>query len=233
MFLFSNYVHAVVLEDMPPKTLDNLTVCYYVGSFDPLHKGHEAIVNIVLENKLCDYVLIYPAWGGDSHKIRTDIAIRLDMLFAVFRANEHVIVTRLNPYALQNYFMANNNFSILGVIGEDVANWLLENQEHLSTFMEGNEIPLALRNHTYGGNMVFPAKGFIVIKRELGNNQIDISSYLGKRPIIASLSIEPRVAGFSSSLFKKSLKGKEKPNFMVSEPVMRIILDHNLYQCIN
>jgi len=55
----------VVLEDLPRgklfRLLSGKTVGFYIGSFDPLHKGHEQIVSNALTQKLVDYVLIYPA----------------------------------------------------------------------------------------------------------------------------------------------------------------------------
>lgn len=55
-------VDARVLEDIPntelTKLLADKTVGYYIGSFDPIHNGHEHVVKSVLDTDLVDYVLI-------------------------------------------------------------------------------------------------------------------------------------------------------------------------------
>lgn len=88
--IYASIAHALVLEDLVKdgkleSTLSQKKIGYYIGSFDPLHLGHEDVVNQILEQNLCDYVLIYPAWGGDEYKNRTDVKIRLEMLFAAFQ----------------------------------------------------------------------------------------------------------------------------------------------------
>src|SRR5688572_6988842 len=79
--------NALVLENLIAKgtlesTLSNKKVGYYVGSFDPLHLGHEEVAELPILSDLCDYVIIYPNWGRDSYKDRIDINIRQDMVLA-------------------------------------------------------------------------------------------------------------------------------------------------------
>lgn len=71
---------ALVLESLTQtgkleETLSGKKVGFYVGSFDPIHKGHEALAQKVIDQGFCDYVLMYPAWGGDTYKKRADINI--------------------------------------------------------------------------------------------------------------------------------------------------------------
>lgn len=104
-FLVSS-AHALVLEKLIQdgtleETLKNKRIGYYVGSFDPLHKGHEAVAQLPMKKGLCDLMIIYPAWGGDSYKNRIDVNLRHDMVFSVFQDHPRVIVTRLTPKDLQ------------------------------------------------------------------------------------------------------------------------------------
>lgn len=63
----------------------------YVGSFNPVHKGHKAIVDFLLEKKYVDKVLMIPTenyWGKQN---LIDTKYRLDML--KFYENEKIIVS--------------------------------------------------------------------------------------------------------------------------------------------
>lgn len=63
----------------------------YVGSFNPVHKGHKAIVDFLLEKKYVDKVLMIPTenyWGKQN---LIDTKYRLDML--KFYENENIIVS--------------------------------------------------------------------------------------------------------------------------------------------
>jgi hypothetical protein len=68
-------VQGIVLEELIQDqklqaTLSGKKVGYYIGSFDPLHLGHEGVIEEILNQNLCDYILLYPAWGGDDYKDR-------------------------------------------------------------------------------------------------------------------------------------------------------------------
>ena len=59
--------HALVLEDLLlngtlEKIVSHKRIGYFLGSFDPLHKGHEAFVESFLANDFGDLVIIYPSW---------------------------------------------------------------------------------------------------------------------------------------------------------------------------
>ena len=63
----------------------------YGGTFNPVHKGHKAIVDFLLEKKYVDKVLMIPTenyWGKQN---LIDTKYRLDML--KFYENEKIIVS--------------------------------------------------------------------------------------------------------------------------------------------
>jgi nicotinate-nucleotide adenylyltransferase len=63
-----------------------MKIAIYGGAFDPPTMAHKAIVTKILENDICDRVMIVPC--GNDHRfkkeIKTDIRNRLDMLFDTF-----------------------------------------------------------------------------------------------------------------------------------------------------
>ncbi len=60
----------------------------FVGSFDPVHKGHTNIINYLINKKIVDKILVI-ATGNYWHKQNiTDLKIRLEML--EFIKNNHI-----------------------------------------------------------------------------------------------------------------------------------------------
>lgn len=248
VFFLVSSAHALVLEKLIQDgtletTLKNKRIGYYVGSFDPLHKGHEAVAQLPMKKGLCDLVIIYPAWGGDFYKTRIDVNLRHDMVFSVFRNHPTVIVTRLTPKDLQAVLTVSDiskvknkrvvkpafeRMKFIGVIGSDTALWLDSNEKAFSAFMTGIQIPEKYQTQTLGGLMALPAESFIVALRE-GD---DLSSLKGKirdREIFAVIESEYERT-LSSTAVKKALKKGKPITPMVSTPVLEIIEKHGLYK---
>lgn len=243
--------HALILEDLIQTgtlepTLQSKNVCYYLGSFDPLHKGHEAVAKLPIKQGLCNYVLIYPSWGGDSWKERADVNARLEMLFAVFKDHPKIIVTQLKPKDLQLTLTVpalkittNNKPTVkpafvetkfIGLIGSDTALSLGANKEAASTFMAGIEIPTKYAAHTLGGCMALPVNSFIVAMRA----HDDLTSLNGKvhnREIVAVIESENEQI-VSSTRVKKELKQGHNISTMLSKPVIEIITKYGLYKTL-
>lgn len=241
---------ALVLEDIIANHdletfLANKKVGFYIGSFDPLHLGHEEAAELPIIKKLCDYVIIYPAWGSDSYKKRIDVKLRLDMLFAVFKDHPHIIVTCYNPQELQNTLAitdpsrfingkptvkaAFSGTEFIGIIGSDVAFDLEKNKEACETFMQGIQVPDKYKVHTLGSVISLPVDSFIVLARE----DDDVSLLKGKlrdRKIIAVLPSSANRKQLSSSLVRKTLKNGGKIDLLVPSSIISIIEKNNLYQ---
>ena len=99
-------VFPVVLEDLLEEgvleaVLEGRILGYYVGSFDPVHLAHQAVAEKVLSESLCDFVIMYPVWGGDDYKKKESVEMRLKMLFAALADHSGIIVTKLQPRELQ------------------------------------------------------------------------------------------------------------------------------------
>lgn len=239
--------HALVLEELIRKgelhqTIANKKIGYYIGSFDPLHLGHEATVQEILNKSLCDYVLIYPAWGHDIYKNRTDVSIRLEMLFAAFAKHPKVIITKLHPQALQNTLMQEDNQLIagkssvkskiagvqyIGIIGSDTAFEAKQDSKKLSVFMKGIEVSEKYAHHTIGGIIAIPVQSFIVSLRA-GDSLEAFNGKLGDRPIIHTVNTKyPHV---SSTKIRTIVKNHGSIDNLVSAGVNEVIAKHTLYQ---
>lgn len=240
---------ALVLENLAETnklqdTFAHKKVGFYVGSFDPLHKGHQATAKLAIQQGLCDYVLIYPAWGGDSYKKRVDVKHRLKMIFSAFENDPQIIVTKLPPAELQKLLTlpddkrrindkptvkpAFEGEEFIGIIGSDVALEMSHNAEALAPFMQGVQIPDKYKEHTIGGIISLPVKKFIVTKRA-GDDLTPLNSKVGDRPIMATLQSD-ETQGHSSTAVKKALKEEKSIDTMVDEHVKKIIDENQLYQ---
>lgn len=242
-------VQALILEDLAKNNklqdiFNHKKVGFYVGSFDPLHKGHQEAAYLAIKHGLCDYVLIYPAWGGDSYKNRVDIKYRLDMIFSIFEKDPHVIVTRLPPAKLQDLLTLPDNtrlvndkptvkpafkgIEFIGIIGSDVALEIIDNPEALAPFMQGLRIPEKYKEHTIGGIISLPVKRFIVTRR-MEDDLSSLNGKVGDRPIIAILQ-DNETQGHSSTAAKKALQEDRPIDTMIDERIRKIIKENSLYQ---
>ena len=249
VFLCVNWsvADALVLEDLVKNdkvesTLSYKKVGYYIGSFDPLHLGHEAVANQVLDQNLCDYVLIYPAWGGDEYKNRTDVKIRLEMLFATFENHPKIIVTKLTPGELQQALMQNADSLIIGkpsvktkipgvkyigIIGSDTAIDTSNDLKKLSVFMKGIQIPEKYKHHTIGGIIAIPVQSFVIGLRS-GDSIESLNGKFGDRPIIKI--IQTNYTDSTSTKIRESVKTGKTIDGFVNQNVKTIIEKYKLYR---
>lgn len=249
ILLFSciSHVNALVLEQLASEGkleshFSNKKMGYYLGSFDPLHQGHENVIEACLKNKDCDYVLVYAVWGGDSKKNRANIKIRQQMLDARFKDHPRVIVTHLSAKELQSMLtipIPNKTFNnkavtqpafpgtqFIGVIGADTAYY--PDQKAFWYYMRGLKIAEENAKDTLGAIVAIPVEGFILAERE----GYDIAALKGRvvdRPIISTIKDESTQA-ISSTMIKKNIIQQESISELVSSQILRIIQKFDLYR---
>lgn len=244
-FLSQN-LFAIVLEDLSKHELCTLIshkkIGFYVGSFDPIHKGHESVVSNILAQGLVDYCLIYPAWGGDHYKNRTDVQLRLEMLFALYKDSPKVIVTKLDPGQLQDLLTKDSDLKIvgkptvksafegtqyIGVIGSDTALETVKDEKKLSVFLKGIKLPDQYKQHTIGAIIALPAHTFIVNVRQ-GDDVSSLKGQLEDRPITDVLHLGYSDA--SSTKVRQKIQNNEDISDMVSPSTIEIIQKNGLYK---
>lgn len=240
---------ALVLENLITSgalesTLSDKRVGYYVGSFDPLHLGHEEVASLSVNKGFCDYVLIYPAWGGDSYKQRINIALRHDMVFSAFADHPTIIVTRLAPQEMQRHLTkvtdkknargktlvepAFPGLTFIGIVGSDTAMAIANAPDSLRAFMRGIRVSDKYHNHTIGGLMALPAQSFIVSMRS-GDDISSLENNIADRPITEVFTSDNE-RGLSSTQIRKNIQAGDSIDTMVSPGILKIIEEQGLYQ---
>ena len=238
-------VHALVVENMDQDELytnhlDGKKICYFFGSFDPLHLGHESIVNRVLKQPMCETVIVYPAWGGDGYKTRAPVALRLGMLFEVFQDHPHVLVSRLNSQDLQTRLTHTNpdnpdyvipscqDCEFIGIVGSDSALTWLRIAEKEKRYLTGLKVDSNFAEHTFGGASVVPVQRFILTKR-LTDDITVLGGKIGEREIIHVIEAD-NYQQVSSSYVKDQSSDSPKRLSMLNSKVSKIIQMYNLYE---
>ncbi|AIK95998.1 nicotinate-nicotinamide nucleotide adenylyltransferase [Candidatus Odyssella acanthamoebae] len=220
-----------------------VTVGYYLGSFDPMHKGHKEVATQIIERNICNYTLMCPIWGGDDLKKRTDVKIRLDMIFAVFKDDPRVIVTRLSPAKIQEVFakrQSPNSKDIVvkipglkfkGIIGSDIPQTFYEKmQENVPNFMGGTVISPERRDTTYGAVDALPVESYVIALRDNAPEGIQfMDSFVGK-PVNCFLEPTPFCRSYSSSEIKLRLREGKPISNMVYPSVEHMIDEKDLYE---
>lgn len=100
----------------------------FVGSFDPVHKGHINVINYLLDKKIVDKVLVIATLSYWDKNNITDLNKRLDMLDSIKKDN--IIIDKKHNKIKYTYEILNSlkkenlNDEFYLVIGADNANTL-------------------------------------------------------------------------------------------------------------
>ena len=112
----------------------------YVGSFNPVHKGHEFIANYVVENNYVDKVLMIPTESYWDKTGLIDLNHRLNML--KFCENENVLVS--SEYS--SYEFTNEILTALADKLKDTEMFLIIGADNLIKFELWENIDLILKH---------------------------------------------------------------------------------------
>lgn len=102
---------------------------YFLGSFDPLHKGHITVVDTILNNNICDVVMVYCVNGKSTYKQRSDFYLRTAACEKTFLQTPNVIISYMNPLQIQKKLTVNvgkfvkykfDKMKISCIIGSDI-----------------------------------------------------------------------------------------------------------------
>ena len=177
----------------------------YVGSFDPVHKGHIKVINYLLENDYVDKVLVIATQDYWHKKNITDLSDRLNMLKKY--ANDNIIIdTDCNNYQF--------TYEILNELKNRYPQTelkLIIGSDHLASFHKWQHLDELLKYPI----LVLPRGDF-----EANN----ISS-----PFV--LVRDFTYLNISSSFIRQEISKKHFKNLKeyLDQPIIDYILDHNLY----
>ena len=210
---------------------------FMVGSFNPLHYGHESMLLKSIELANLDYALIYPSFGNDHFKKRVNLNIRQKMLFSRFHNHPKVVVTYLNPRELQKVFTkrTNENFTVTkikdlkftGIIGSDTALWLKPGNKASEEYMAGVYIPQKKLYNTWDGCVSIPVENFIVAVRS-GDSLSTLGGMTGGRKILTVINSSD-YKSLSSSKIRSLIKVNKNISKYLSKDVIGIIEKNKLY----
>lgn len=237
--IFSLRIEQLIKEKQLEHMLSGQRIGFYLGSFDPPHLGHDALASEILKLKLCDLILIYPVWGSDKFKERSDIGLRLEMLDAMFGDHPNILVTKLSPSNLQDILMEKSGelgkvrgkfgTKYTGIMGSDVALISSKTDEKTvewmsKTYMRGCKLAAGDESSIASISFV-PAEEFIIGRRK--GDMVSHLNYIGDRSCVALTNAYPEV---SSTDVKKNLKNGEPMNVLIDDKIAKMIFDRQLYQ---
>ena len=187
-----------------------MKIAVYGGSFNPMHIGHEKIVDYVLKNLDMDKIIIIPV-GIPSHRENNleQSNTRLKICREIFKSNEKVEVSDIEIKAegksysydtllklIQIYDKDNEFFEI---IGED-------SLKNLKTWKNYKELLNLCK--------------FIVFRRKDDKNTEIDSEFLNNKNIII---LENEYYNISSTEIRNKVKNKEDISGLVNEKVKNLI----------
>lgn len=230
-FSSSNLMAAILDDTFKMTNLSGKKIGYYTGSFDPIHLGHQHVIDAALRNGYVDYILVYPVPGGDSFKNRSELGFRQKMIASIYQDNSQVLVTYWTPKEIQDRFSkVADNVEVIGIIGSDVVTEKLMGPDILlsrkcrKVFMRG--VPLEEKHFydTVGAIIALKAGSFVVALRD-GVDLSYLNDKIYDRPILGFISS----TGHSSTEVREAIGNKQRFEHLVSFPVQALIKQEGMY----
>ena len=213
--IISTPSQAIFLENMAQNkhVFQDNKICYFPGSFNIFHNGHEEVVNSLIKRKICNYVLVYPLFDDSTYKSRTLLTIRQKMLFSTFKNSQNVIVTAMPPQKLQEFFTfidTDNrivkpilNIKFIGVVGSDNALQLWHSPSEDFSWLGNKVILPKFFNSSLGTLMAIPADEIVIFVRN--NDNISHIKMLDNKKVIAKIT-NKETAQISATMIKDLYK---------------------------
>ncbi|NLV90542.1 MAG: nicotinate-nicotinamide nucleotide adenylyltransferase [Tenericutes bacterium] len=190
-----------------------MKVGVYVGSFNPVHKGHINIVNYLLENKILDKIIIIPTKSYWEKNNLVNIKNRINML--KYYENDQIIIdTKLNSYKY--------TYQILNELKKYYNDlYLIIGDDNLINFDKWKNIDEILLNKV------------IVMKREILDPYVYINRFNKKDSFILIENYES--INISSTNIRKLILEKKynELNKLLDSDIIEYILKNNLYEGFN
>lgn len=183
----------------------------YVGSFNPIHKGHIKIVNYLIENNYVDKVIIIPSGNYWAKQDLIDINTRIKM--AKIYENENIIVNDKLNHLSYTWEVLNE---LKKTLPNDELN-LIIGSDNLEKFHLWKNVFLILENK------------ILVIPRNNDDFYKYINQFLQKDSFIVTESFP--LQAISSTMIRKLIEKNEleKVLLYIDEEVLNFIIMNNLY----
>ena len=180
----------------------------FVGSFNPVHKGHIKLVKYIINNEIVDKVLIIPTNNYWNKNNIIDINHRLNMLNN-YSSNEIIIDSELNnlKYTYQIIRRLKKKY-------KDDELFLIIGADNIIKFNEWKNYKYLLKLN------------LIICKR----NNIDIKYYLDKLGKKDKYYIVDSINDISSTFIRENINNNKLLTKYIDKEVLNYINDNNLYK---
>ena len=180
----------------------------FVGSFNPVHKGHIKIVNSLLKNKYLDKVLIIPTGNYWDKTSLIDIKYRIEML--KYYENSNIIIDTKHNNLEYTY-------QVMDELKKEYKNdklYLIIGADNIVSFDKWKHYEDLLKN------------GLIIVSR----NNIDIKSYLNKLNKNNDYYIVNEDYEVSSTIIRNNINNKKVLEEYLDKNIIDYINKNNLYK---
>lgn len=188
----------------------NMKTGVYVGSFNPVHKGHIKVINHLLINNIVDKVIVIPTKNYWDKNNLIDINDRINML-KIYENNKIIINTNLNELQY--------TYQVLDELKKEYKDlYLIIGDDNLISFDKWKNVDEILKNKV------------IVMKRNNINLNQYIEKFTNKDSFIIVNDYVP--LDISSTQIRKLITNcetKDLENYL-DKKVLDYILKNNLYQ---
>ena len=187
-----------------------MKIAIYGGSFNPMHIGHEKIVDYVLKNLHMDKIIIIPV-GIPSHRENNleQSNTRLKICKEIFKNNAKVEVSDIEIKAEGKSYSYDTLLKLIEIYGKDNEFFEIIGEDSLKNLK-------TWKNYKELLNLC----KFIVFRRKDDKNTEIDSEFLNNKNIII---LENEYYNISSTEIRNKVKNKEDISGLVNEKVKNLI----------